>query len=119
VLSIYTGNLLDSLDKVATGEGGCGPLNGNQLDLSANAAARYLIAIDGSSPDAEGPFTLRVFDPLASPPPPGLGPAPPGAAHRPGFSLKRALKRCRKIKRAKPRRRCIRRARRRAKRLSA
>ena len=116
VLSVYTGTLLDSLDKVATGTGGCGPVSGNSLDLTAGAGVRYLIAIDGAGPNQEGTFTLLVFDPLAVPPlPPQAG--PPLA--KPSFSLKRALKKCRKIKRAKPRRRCIRKARRKAKRLSA
>jgi hypothetical protein len=38
---------------------------------------------------------------------------------RSGFSLKRALKKCRKIRKAKPRRHCIQRARRKARRLRA
>ncbi|HEX3242277.1 MAG TPA: hypothetical protein VHQ97_04300 [Solirubrobacterales bacterium] len=118
VLSVYTGTLLDSLDKVATGEGGCEPLPGNTIDLPALAGVRYTIAIDGSGPNSEGPFTLRIFDPFASAPPAGAIPPPPGTAPKPRFSLKRALKRCRKIRRKKARRRCIHRARRKAKRLA-
>ncbi len=71
LLAVYTGTLLDSLQPVATGEGGCGPLDGNQVDLMARAGTRYLIAVDGSFPQQEGPFTLRIFDPFASPPPAG------------------------------------------------
>ena len=116
VLSVYTGDLLDSLSKVAKGEGGCDPLSGNSMDLPARAGVRYMIAIDGSGPNMEGPFTLRIFDPFAAPPQP-LQPTPPPAKQH--FSLKRALRKCRKIGRAKPRHRCIRRARRKAKRLSS
>jgi len=114
LLSVYTGTLLDSLEKVAKGEGGCEPLNGNQLDLSARAGVRYMIAIDGAGPNMEGPFTLRIFDPFAVAPQPVPPTPPPAKTH---FSLKRAMKKCRKIKRAKPRHRCIRRARKKAKRL--
>ena len=117
LLAVYTGTLLDSLHRVATGEGGCEPLGGNQLDLTANAGSRYLIAVAGSFPNQEGPFTLRVFDPLAAPAQPA--PPLPIAQDKPKFSLKRALKKCRKIEKKKPRRRCISRARRKAKRLSA
>jgi hypothetical protein len=118
VLSVYTGTLLDSLEKVAKGEGGCEPMNGNQLDLAASAGTHYLIAVDGSFPDQEGPFTLRIFDPNAAPPQP-LGPVgPPGAVSKPGFSLRRALKKCRRIKKKGARRHCINRARRKARRLS-
>jgi hypothetical protein len=62
----------------------------------------------------EGPFTLRVFDPLAGPPqPPQQGPPQSGGPRR--FSLKQALRKCRKLKKKGARRRCIHRARRRAK----
>src|SRR5262249_4966089 len=55
VLSVYTGALLDSLEKVATGTGGCGTLNGNSIDLTAGAGVRYMIAVDGSFPNSQGP----------------------------------------------------------------
>jgi hypothetical protein len=119
-LAVYTGSLLDSLHRVATGRGECEPLSGNQTDLAADAGTHYLIAVAASSPEREGSFDLRVFDPLASPPAAGaFPPPPPGAAPKAHFSLKRALKKCRKIKRAKRRRRCVHRARRRARRLGA
>jgi hypothetical protein len=117
LMSIYTGSLLDSLQKVAAGEGGCGSANGNRVDLSVSAGTRYLIAVDGSGPDAQGRFTLRIFDPLAAPP--AMTQGPQGSVSRSGFSLKRALKKCRKIRKAKPRRHCIQRARRKARRLRA
>jgi hypothetical protein len=92
----------------------------DQTDLAADAGTHYLIAVAASSPEREGSFDLRVFDPLASPPAAGaFPPPPPGAAPKAHFSLKRALKKCRKIKRAKRRRRCVHRARRRARRLGA
>lgn len=117
-LAVYTGSLLDSLHRVATGQGGCEPLHGNQADLSASAGTRYLIAVAGAFPEQEGPFDLLIFDPLASAPPAGAIPAPPALARKPTFSLKRALKKCRKIKKKQARRRCVRRARRKAKRLA-
>lgn len=116
-LSVYTGSLLDSLQKVAAGKGECGPAGGNSIDLSVSAGVRYLMAVDGAFPQQEGSFTLRIFDPLAGPAQPA--PLVPVAKRKSNFSLKRALKKCRKIERKKPRRRCIRRARRKAKRLSA
>jgi hypothetical protein len=118
VLSVYTGVLLDSLDKVATGKGGCEPLNGNQVDLAASAGTRYLIAIDGSGPNMEGPFTLRVFDSLAAPPQATQQRPPPNGGPR-RFSLKQALRKCRKLKKKSARRRCVHRARQRAKKLRA
>jgi hypothetical protein len=113
-LAVYTGDAVDELTEVAVSKEGCGPLRGRRLNLAALAGTRYWIAVDGHF-NEERAFRLSVRDTAAVPIP--LPPATEKA--KPRFSLKRALKKCRKIKQKKPRRRCIRKARRRAKRLNA
>jgi hypothetical protein len=113
--SVYTGPAVESLTKVGAGAGGCGSTGGHTLRFAASTGVKYLIAVGGSNIDEEGPFSLRIEDPLAAA---SANPPSPAAQPKPRFSLRRALKRCRKIKRKKPRRRCIRKARRTAKRLN-
>ena len=114
-LAIYTGPAqVESLTKVAVGKGGCGPAGGHLIEFSALAGVRYLIAVAGIFVDREGTFPLSIVDPAMVPPAPPP-PAPGTQLQRSSFSLKNALKKCRKIQRKKPRRRCVKKARRKAK----
>jgi hypothetical protein len=117
-LAIYTGPAeVESLTKVGVGKGGCGPAGGHLIEFSALAGVRYLIAVAGTSVDREGTFPLSIVDPAMVPPGPPPPPASETQLQRTGFSLKNALKKCRKIQKRKPRRRCVRRARRKAKKM--
>ena len=70
-------------------------------------------------PQPGGPFHPARLRPASGPRPNRAFPrSRPGPAE-PRFSLKGALKKCRKIKKKKPRQRCVHRARRKAKRLSS
>ena len=70
-LAVYTGSLLDSLHRVATGQGGCEPCTETRLTSQRAPAPGTSIAVAGAFPEQEGPFDLLIFDPLASPPPAG------------------------------------------------
>jgi hypothetical protein len=117
-LALYTGPAqVEDLTKVAVGKGGCGTAGGHLIEFSALAGVRYLIAVAGTFVDREGSFPLSIVDPAmvpsSGPPPPGPGPQ----LQRSSFSLKNALKKCRKIQKKKPRRRCVKKARRKAKKI--
>ena len=116
-LAVYTGPAqVENLTKVAVGKGGCGPAGGHVFEFSALAGVRYLIAVAGTFVDREGTFPLSIVDPAMVPPAPPP-PAPGSQLQRSGFSLKNALKKCRKIQKKKPRRRCVKKARRKAKKI--
>lgn len=119
-LAVYRGASFGGFTEVGAGQGGCpAGVGGHQFDFFAAAGTTYLIAVDGYR-DEEGAFTLSLTD-LTVPPAP-VNPAPPAAvptpsppqAQKPAFNLKKALRKCRKIKRKKPRQACVRKARNRA-----
>jgi hypothetical protein len=122
-LAVYRGAALLGLNEVAAGSGGC-PAgdDGNELEFSALAGTEYWIAVDSRVEDLEGTFALSLADlttippvtPAAQPPVPAPLKVVPGP-RKPAFSLKRALKKCAKIKRKAPHRKCVKKAKKRAK----
>ena len=127
-LAVYRGAALLGLSEVAAGTGGClGGGEGNQFDFSALAGTQYWIAVDSRVEDLEGTFALDLTELGTIPPELPIEqttitlmpePAPRVAVpspKKPAFSLKKALKKCAKIKRKAPHRKCVKKAKKRAK----
>jgi hypothetical protein len=110
-IAVYTGDELTGLTEVSPDYVDC-PVGGTYVVMLVAAGTTYRIAVD-SDREEEGPFTLTIRDPAVVPP--GNPPGPPPAGDKPpAFNLKKALKKCKKIKRKKARKACIRKAKKRA-----
>ena len=108
-IAVYSGTTLTGLDQIATADEGCRDgTKGGRLAIAPVAGETYLIAVAAAVRDFESPFTLATKGPAVTPPvkPPVIDPP------RNGFNLKKAIKKCKKIKSQRKRRACIRKAKR-------
>ncbi|MGA7434744.1 MAG: hypothetical protein WBW44_03895 [Solirubrobacterales bacterium] len=106
-LAVYSGALLNELVPLAQASEGC--LNGTvggRLAVAPVAGQSYMIAVASADRDFDSDFTLTGQGPTVDEPV-----VVPG---KPSFKLKKAIKKCKKIKSKKKRRKCIKAARKKA-----
>jgi len=72
---------------------------GGRLAIAAVKGTTYYVAVAAAEADYESPFTLKISGPADT--------SGPGIQPKPGFNLKKAIAKCRKIKNKKKRTRCI------------
>ncbi|MGB0119924.1 MAG: hypothetical protein WBP55_03085 [Solirubrobacterales bacterium] len=106
-LAVYSGTLLNELKPVAQASEGCpdGTVGG-RLAVAPVAGQVYMLAVASLDRDFDSAFTLT-----------GQGPTvkePVAVPVKPLFKLKKAIKKCKKIKSKKKRRKCIKAARKKA-----
>lgn len=100
-IAIYSGTLLDDLKQVVQADEGCrdGTLGG-RLAIAPEAGRAYKIAVASVERDFGSDFTLTAKGSVSTPP----------VVNPPGFNLKKAIKKCKKIKSKKKRAACIKKA---------
>jgi len=106
-VAVYSGIVYEDLQKIDQAAEGCpdGSLGG-RLAIAPNSGETYLIAVSAAERDYESDFTLTSTGPPLAPPVVN----PP----KQGFSLKKAIRKCKKIKSKKKRAACIKKARKKA-----
>jgi len=97
-LAVYSGTVLDDLKPLAQADDGCRDgLTGGRLAVAPVAGQVYLIAVASVDRDYDSAFTLT-----------GKGPTSPIVTPpKTTFSLKKAIKKCKKINSKKKRANCI------------
>jgi hypothetical protein len=100
-IAVYTGTTVDDLEQVTASESGCpAGSKGGRVAIAPVPGVVYRIAVATDQRDFEAGFTLSSQGPFLAP--------------KPGFSLSRALRKCRKVDSKAKRSNCIRKARRQA-----
>ena len=116
-IAVYSGTGFEDFDRLASAGEGCRDgLNGGRLAIAPVAGQTYLIVVAAEERDYESDFTLSAIGPPVVPPvvdPPVVDPP------KTQFNLKKAIKKCKKIKgksrKAKKKRaNCIKKARKKA-----
>ena len=102
-LAVFSGNEFGpDFNFIDGAEDGCRSGKGGRLAIAPVAGVTYSILVESTEQDFDTSFTLSAIGPPKSP-----VVKPPVT----GFNLKKAIKKCRKIKSKKQRARCIRKAR--------
>ncbi|MBK5232026.1 MAG: hypothetical protein JJE13_03460 [Thermoleophilia bacterium] len=108
-LAVYSGAAYGDLTKLAAADEGCASgTKGGRLAVAPVEGQTYLIVVAAVDRDFESDFTLSSKGPTVTKPPVIIDPKPTK------FSLKKAIKKCKKIKSKKKRTKCIRRAKKKA-----